>query len=113
MLDMALEICQVDDSYEDVATKFFEHFVYISESINRIQENWTGAWNEEEGFFYDILALPNDTYIPLKVRSLVGLTSIFATLVLDKERLKKVPDFVSRLKWFRKYRIEDAQGFIR
>ena len=108
MLDMALEICQEDDSYEDVATKFFEHFVYISESINRIQENWTGAWNEEEGFFYDILALPGGTYIPLKVRSLVGLTSMFATLVLDKERLKNVPDFVSRLKWFRQYRIENG-----
>jgi len=105
MLDMALEIAQVDNTFEDVATKFFEHFVYISESLNRMGEDWTGAWDEAEGFFYDILAKPDGTYIPLKVRSLVGLTTFFATLVLDRERLEKVPDFTRRLKWFRNYRI--------
>ncbi len=107
MLDMALEISQEDPSFEDTATKFFEHFVYIAESLNRIGEGWTGAWDEEEGFFYDILALPDGRYIPLKVRSLVGLSSLFATLVLDKERLEKVPDFKERLKWFRNYRIQN------
>ncbi|GET24390.1 glucosidase [Prolixibacter sp. NT017] len=105
MLDMALEIAQTDNTYEDVATKFFEHFVYIAESLNRMGEDWTGAWDEAEGFFYDILAKPDGTYIPLKVRSLVGLSSFFATLVLDRERLKNVPDFMKRLKWFRNYRI--------
>lgn len=104
MLDITLEIAQVDNSFEDVATKFFEHFVYIAESLNRMGEDWTGAWDEAEGFFYDILAKPDGTYTPLKVRSLVGLTTFFATLVLDKERLQKVPDFVKRLKWFRNYR---------
>lgn len=104
MLDMALEIAQTDNTFEDVATKFFEHFVYIAESLNRMGEDWTGAWDEAEGFFYDILAKPDGTYIPLKVRSLVGLTTFFATLVLDNERLQKVPDFVKRLKWFRNYR---------
>ncbi len=105
MLDMALEIAQTDDTYEDVATKFFEHFVYIAESLNRMGEDWTGAWDENEGFFYDILAKPDGTYIPLKVRSLVGLSSFFATLVLDRERLKNVPDFMKRLRWFRNYRL--------
>ncbi len=105
MLDMALEIAQVDNSFEDVATKFFEHFVYIAESLNRMGEDWTGAWDEAEGFFYDILAKKDGKYIPLKVRSLVGLSSFFATLVLDQERLKNVPDFMKRLKWFRNYRI--------
>jgi len=104
MLDMALEISQEDATFEDVATKFFEHFVYIAESLNRIGEDWTGAWDETEGFFYDILAKRDGTYIPLKVRSLVGLTTFFATLVLDRERLEKVPDFMKRLKWFRNYR---------
>ncbi|PIQ29949.1 MAG: glucosidase [Bacteroidetes bacterium CG18_big_fil_WC_8_21_14_2_50_41_14] len=104
MLDMALEIAQVDNTFEDVATKFFEHFVYIAESLNRMGEDWTGAWDETEGFFYDILAKRDGTYIPLKVRSLVGLSSFFATLVLDRERLKNVPDFMKRLKWFRNYR---------
>ncbi|NCP84791.1 MAG: glucosidase [Bacteroidetes bacterium] len=104
MLDMALEIAQVDHTFEDVTTKFFEHFVYIAESLNRMGEDWTGAWDETEGFFYDILAKPDGSYIPLKVRSLVGLTTFFATLVLDQERLKNVPDFTRRLKWFRNYR---------
>lgn len=107
MLDMALEIAQEDATFEDVATKFFEHFVYIAESLNRMGEDWTGAWDEKEGFFYDILANPDGSYIPLKVRSLVGLTSFFATLILDKERLKKVPDFVKRLEWFRNYRLQN------
>jgi hypothetical protein len=107
MLDMALEISQEDATFEDVATKFFEHFVYIAESLNRIGEDWTGAWDEEEGFFYDLLAKPDGNYIPLKVRSLVGLSSFFATLVLDKKRLAKVPDFVNRLNWFRNYRIKN------
>ena len=56
MLEMALEISQHNPNYEDVTTKFFEHFVYIAESLNRIGENWTGSWDEEEGFFYDVLA---------------------------------------------------------
>lgn len=108
MLDMALEISQEDPTFEDSATKFFEHFVYIAESLNRIGENWFGAWDEKEGFFYDLLALPDGRYIPLKVRSLVGLSSLFATLVLDKQRIEKVPDFKRRLKWFRNYRIKNS-----
>jgi hypothetical protein len=104
MLDMALEIAQTDRTYEDVTTKFFEHFIYISESLNRIGEDWIGAWDEKDGFFYDILELPGKQFIPIKIRSLVGLTTFFASLVLDRERLKCVPDFVRRLKWFRSYR---------
>jgi hypothetical protein len=107
MLDMALEICPTDPSFEDVATKFFEHFIYIAESLNQIGEDWTGSWDEDEGFFYDILALPDGQYIPIKVRSLVGLSTLFATLVLDKERLANVPEFKRRLKWFRNYRIQN------
>ncbi len=112
MLEMALILAEDDVAYEDVATKFFEHFVYISESLNRISEDWTGAWDEEEGFFYDILALPNNRYIPLKVRSLVGLSTLFAVLVLDNEKLKKLPDFHRRLKWFQKYRKENQQYLV-
>ena len=104
MMQMALEISTEDCSFEDVATKFFEHFVYIAESINRLGPAGTGSWDEEEGFFYDVLKLPGERYIPLKVRSLVGLTSLFAVSVIDKERLKNVPGYVKRLKWFRNYR---------
>jgi hypothetical protein len=80
--------------------------------LNRIGENWTGSWDDEEGFFYDILALPDGRYIPLKVRSLVGLSTLFAVLVLKKELLDKVPDFHKRLKWFQKYREDNGQYLV-
>jgi hypothetical protein len=112
MLEMALEISQHNPAYEDVTTKFFEHFVYIAESLNRIGENWTGSWNEEEGFFYDVLSLPNGNYIPLKVRSLVGLSTLFAGFVLKKELLEKLPDFHNRLKWFQRYREDNGQYLV-
>lgn len=109
MLDMALEIAQVDSTFEDVATKFLEHFVYIAESLNKISEDWVGAWDEEDGFFYDILVLPKeDAFIPLKVRSLVGLTSFFATLLIEEERLEAVPNFKEKMLWFRNYRMKNG-----
>ncbi|HNN70478.1 MAG TPA: glucosidase [Ferruginibacter sp.] len=112
MLEMALEIAQYDDSYEDVTTKFFEHFVYIAESLNKMGADWTGSWDDEEGFFYDVLELPGGKYIPLKVRSLVGLSTLFAVLVLKKELLGKVPDFHNRLKWFQQYREQNNQYLV-
>lgn len=112
MLEMALEISQYNPAYEDVTTKFFEHFVYIAESLNRIGENWTGSWDEDEGFFYDVLGLPDGRYIPLKVRSLVGLSTLFAALVLKKELLEKLPDFHRRLKWFQRYRKDNGQYLV-
>ena len=112
MLEMALEIAQHNPNYEDVTTKFFEHFIYIAESLNRIGENWTGSWDEEEGFFYDVLAMPDGQYIPVKVRSLVGLSTLFAVLVLKKELLEKLPDFHKRLKWFQQYRQDNGQYLV-
>lgn len=112
MLEMALEIAQVNPAYEDVATKFFEHFIYIAESLNRIGENWTGSWDDEDGFFYDVLAMPDGRYIPLKVRSLVGLSAMFAVHVLKKEQLSKLPDFYNRLKWFQQYRKKNEQYLV-
>ncbi|HVU94441.1 MAG TPA: hypothetical protein VHE34_04420 [Puia sp.] len=112
MLEMALEISQYNRSYEDVTTKFFEHFVYIAESLNRMGEDWTGSWDDTDGFFYDVLSLPGGRYIPLKVRSLVGLTTLFAVLVLKQEMLEKVPDFHSRLKWFQRYRQDNDKYLV-
>jgi hypothetical protein len=112
MLEMALEISQSNPNYEDVTTKFFEHFVYIAESLNRIGENWTGSWDDTEGFFYDVLSLPDGRFLPVKVRSLVGLSPLFAVLVLKKDLLEKLPDFHRRLKWFQKYREDNGQSLI-
>ncbi len=112
MLEMALILGEEDMAYEDMATKFFEHFIYISDSLNRLGGDWTGAWDEEQGFFYDILALPDGRYIPLKVRSLVGLSTLFAVLVLEKKQLEKLPDFHKRLNWFINYRKENDENLV-
>jgi len=105
MLEMALEIAQDDPvGFEDVATKFLEHFVYISEAINCLGLEKDGCVDHEDGFFYDVLVMPDGRRIPLRVRSLVGLTTLFATLKVKSEYLEKLPDFTRRLKWFKKYR---------
>lgn len=113
MLDMALEIAQEDPvGFEDVATKFLEHFIYIAEALNQRTKERIGSWDEEDGFFYDVLGLPDGRYIPLKVRSLVGLSSLFATLILDKKRLENLPDFKRRLLWFKKYRTKNKMHLV-
>jgi len=104
MLQIALEISTEDNAYEDMCTKYFEHFVYISESLNKMGHDWVGNWDESEGFFYDILALPKGQYIPIKVRSLVGLMTLNSVLVLEREKLDNVKSFYSKLKWFFNYR---------
>ena len=70
------------------------------------------AWDEEEGFFYDVLALPNGQQIPIKVRSLVGLSTLFASLVLKWERIEKLPRFFKRIKWFRDYRVQKNKYLV-
>jgi hypothetical protein len=103
MLEMAMEISMHDHTYEDVTTKFFEHFVYIAQSLNQLHSEWTGAWDDQEGFFFDILELPGNRYIPLKVKSLVGLSTLFAVLKLEPTALDSLTDFKRRLNWFRDY----------
>ncbi|MGX1930975.1 MGH1-like glycoside hydrolase domain-containing protein [Flagellimonas sp. 2504JD4-2] len=104
MLQMATEIAMEDASYEDMCTKYFEHFVHIAASLNRIGDDWLGSWDEHDGFFYDVLVLPSNSYIPIKVRSLVGLMTLNAVLVLSSDKLKKLKNFQQGIKWFRKHR---------
>ncbi|MEP7376840.1 MAG: glucosidase [Chitinophagaceae bacterium] len=104
MMEIALELAQTNIAYEDLATKFFEHFTYIASSLNRIGEDFQGSWDEEEGFFYDVLRMPDGKFNPVKIRSLVGLVTLFAVHVIDKDLLEKVPEFHRRLKWFVRYR---------
>jgi len=114
MLEMAIEIALEDPSFEDVATKFYEHFVLISASLNEMGIDKTNAWDEDEGFFYDVLTFPNTNRenIPVRVRSLVGLSTVFAGFVLQKEDLKRLPDFYKRLKWHREYRKEHEKYLV-
>lgn len=106
MLQIALEIAKTDQAYEDMATKFLGHFVFIAEALNHLGVNGVGAWDEEEGFFYDILQTPKGETLPIKVRSLVGMLSVASVLVVDAGTLTKLPGFTRSLEWFRKHRRE-------
>ncbi len=103
MLAIALELARTKPAYEDVATKFFEHFIAIANAINK-GCGGQGLWDEEEGFYYDILSLPDGRQFPMKVDSLVGLIPLFAVETLEPDVLKKLPQFRRRMNWFIKYR---------
>jgi hypothetical protein len=99
MMDMALEIAMVDEAFEDTATKFFEHFVLIAEALNE-----HGLWNDTDKFFYDILSPAGANPIQLRIQSIVGLTSLFAVSIIQKEKRDKLRDFKKRMAWFENYR---------
>ncbi len=99
MMAIALELAQHNVAYEDIATKFFEHFLYIASAINDSDEG-TGLWNEEDGFYYDRLVDRDGTHHSMRVRSLVGLTPLFAVQALVAEIRDRMPDFSRRVKWF-------------
>ncbi|MDO6516363.1 MGH1-like glycoside hydrolase domain-containing protein [Zobellia uliginosa] len=109
MLEIALEIAQDDDTFEDMALKYFGHFVFIAEALNKITKDSMNSWDEKEGFFYDTLILPNGQKIPIKVRSISGLLSLTAVLNIRKGCLEKLPRFKASMEWYRKYRIERQQ----
>ncbi len=99
MMDIALEIATHDISFEDTATKFFEHFVLIAESLNQHH-----LWNGEDKFFYDVLCVTGADPVPLRIQSIVGLTPLFAVSTIQKKVLDKLTDFKKRIGWFENYR---------
>ena len=99
MMDMALEIAMVDETFEDTATKFFEHFVLIAEALNQ-----HGLWNDTDKFFYDILSMSEANAIHLRIQSIVGLTTLFAVSTIQKKVRDSLPDFKKRIAWFENYR---------
>jgi hypothetical protein len=103
MLDIALEIAMKDAAFEDTATKFFEQFVLIAEALNE-----HGMWNQEDGFFYDMLVTHGAQPIQLKIQSVVGLTSLFAVSVIQKRVTDKLHDFSKRISWFENYRLRNG-----
>ena len=100
MLAIALELAKEDKVYEDVASKFFEHFVRISDAMNNIGSDDTELWHERDGFYYDVLHLEDRRNVPLKVRSMVGLIPLFAVETLEEDWLEDLPDFKKRTEWF-------------
>ena len=104
LMRIALELALHNPVYEDIATKFFEHFLQIAAAMNNVGDAGIGLWDAEEEFFYDVLHLPDGAMVPLKVRSMVGLIPLFAVETLEPELLERLPDFKRRLEWFLKYR---------
>ncbi|MGJ5814599.1 MGH1-like glycoside hydrolase domain-containing protein [Paludibaculum fermentans] len=100
LLAIALELAKEDPSYEDVASKFWEHFLYIAHAMNHLGHDSAGMWDEHDGFFYDVLHRTNDGHLPLKVRSMVGLIPLFAVETLEPQLVDRLPGFRRRLEWF-------------
>jgi hypothetical protein len=109
LMRIALELARHNHVYEDIATKFFEHFLHIADAMSNIGEHGIGLWDDHDKFFYDVLHLPDERMQQLKVRSMVGLIPLFAVEVLDPDLLAEVPEFARRLKWFLKYRPDLAK----
>src|SRR5262245_55345444 len=96
MLTISLELAIENPVYEDLACKFFEHFVHIAAAMDRIGDNEDELWDEEDGFFYDVLRLPNGQATQLKVRSMVGLIPLFASAIVDPAAIERLPVFARR-----------------
>jgi hypothetical protein len=100
LMRIALELSQHNLAYEEMATKFFEHFLYIAEAMTDMGGRGVGLWHEEDSFYYDVLNTSDGKTVPMKVRSMVGLIPLFAVETLDPELLEKVPMFTRRMEWF-------------
>jgi hypothetical protein len=109
LLGIALELAQHNKVYEDIATKFFQHFLDIAAAINGAEDGALGLWDNEDEFYYDHLCLPGGENTPIKIRSMVGLIPLFAVEVLDPTLLKKLPGFTERMKWYLNHRPDLAK----
>lgn len=99
LMRIALELAEHNRVYEDIASKFFEHFLHIAEAMSTQYNEGDGLWDEEDGFYYDVLTVPNGAHRRLRVRSMVGLIPLFAVETLEPELLAKLPGFRGRLEW--------------
>ena len=111
LMRIALELAREDSAYEDIATKFFEHFLYIAAAMNGVETPANGLWDEEDRFYYDVLTLPDGRRVPLRVRSLVGLIPLCAVEVLDSETRERFPAFTGRAEWMLRNR-PDLAGLV-
>jgi hypothetical protein len=110
MLTIALELAKDNPIYEDIASKFFEHFLYIADAMNGIGNDEIALWDENDGFYYDVLHSPDGHQFPMKVRSLVGLMPLCAVSILEPETLERLPGFKERTQWFIKNRPDLTQN---
>ncbi|MGH9126483.1 MAG: MGH1-like glycoside hydrolase domain-containing protein [Acidimicrobiales bacterium] len=103
MLAMALELAHYNRAYEDVATKFFEHFLAIARAMNNVGRHNIALWDPKDGFYYDVLSLDGHQ-TPIRIRSIVGLIPLFAVETIEPSLLQELPDFAARVRWFTKNR---------
>ena len=108
LLRISLELAQHNHVYEDIASKFFEHFLSIAGAINGVGEDRIGLWSETDQFYYDHLNLPDGENLALKIQSIVGLIPLLAVETLEPELLQKLPDFSCRLDWYLTHRTQLA-----
>ncbi len=108
MLKIALQLAFLNPCYEDVASKFFEHFLYISDAINH--HEGSGLWDEDDGFYYDRLRVADGQHIFVKVRSLVGLVPLFAADTIEQQTIDRHPGFKKRMQWFIDNRKDLTEG---
>ena len=110
MLAIALELARYDDTYEDIATKFLEHFFFITHAMNDRPatrgDDGVDLWDEDEGFYYDVVRVPGGGHFFIRVRSMVGLIPLLAVETLDADLLQALPDFRRRLEWFLDHRLD-------
>ncbi len=104
MLAMALELAKDNPTFEDMASKFYEHFLHIAEAINVCQDGNAGLWDEKDGFYYDVMYYPGGEHQSIKVRSLVGLMPLLGVMTIEKTTLQKLPGFKKRMDWFINHR---------
>src|SRR5262249_31956182 len=112
LLKIALELAQVNPVYEDIASKFFEHFISIAGAMNYFGGGRKSLWNYGDGFYYDQIHFANGTYRSIKLRSMVGLIPLFAVETVDRSVLARVPGFVRRARWFLENRPEKAGSLM-
>jgi hypothetical protein len=100
LMAIALELARQDSAYEDVASKFWEHFLYIANAMTHLGDDGAAMWDEEDGFFYDVLHLPDGRHTPVRARSAVGWIPLFAVETLEPRLLERLHGFRRRMDWF-------------
>jgi mannosylglycerate hydrolase MGH1-like protein len=112
LMRISLELAQEDKAYEALATKFFQHYVYVGAAMKRMGGHNYQLWDEEDGFFYDVLRYGDGTFHKLRLRSLVGLIPLYAIEQLEERKLEPYPEFLSSLRWFLKNRQDLVQNCV-
>jgi hypothetical protein len=113
MLTIAATLALDDPVYEDIASKFFEHFVYISHAMNDMAGEGIELWDKHDGFFYDVILLPDGRTLPVRVRSMVGLVPLVAVTTLEPEVMGRLPTFSRRMLWFLENRPQLSEQVVR